>query len=338
MRAVALDYRERRLLLTEIPEPLPPGEGEVLFRVREVGVCGTDRELARFRVGYAPEPGEQLIIGHEALGEVVETGKGVDHLRPGDWVAPMIRRGCSPACRACVRRRPDLCLTGKYRERGIWGLHGYYTEWAVDRAEDLVPISHCLLEVAVLIEPLSAVEKAVITALRMREYDARRALVLGAGPVGMLTALALQLRGLEVVVHSLEPADHPRADLLRKAGIGYVTEPREAAADLVFEATGAPRPEAEGLRWLAPGGIYAIIGVTDVPSRVRFPELILKNQTIFGSVNTHRGAFAQGAEDLARFDRGILQGMIRRYGFGDFEETIGGRPWDVAKVVHVIAE
>ncbi len=99
MRAVTLDYERRRLVEREIPAPAIERDDQVLFRVEEVGVCGTDRELAAFHQGYPP-PGESyLVLGHEARGRVIETGAGITTLRVGDSVVPMIRRGCSPLLR-----------------------------------------------------------------------------------------------------------------------------------------------------------------------------------------------------------------------------------------------
>ena len=137
MRAVGLSYANRRLEFRQVPEPSIVGPTEVLLRVREVGVCGTDRELALFRLGFPPAGEEFLILGHEALAQVVACGSGVRRLRPGDWVVPMVRRPCRPPCPSCARGRRDLCLAPEQRERGIFGLHGYLAEYAVDDEEYL---------------------------------------------------------------------------------------------------------------------------------------------------------------------------------------------------------
>src|SRR5438045_2379139 len=98
MRAVALDFEHRRLLEREVPTPQFAQDDQVLFRVDEVGVCGTDRELASFHLGYPPEGESFLVMGHEACGRVIEVGPAVTSLRPGDCVVPMIRRDCRPPC------------------------------------------------------------------------------------------------------------------------------------------------------------------------------------------------------------------------------------------------
>jgi len=114
MRSVALDYDTRRLVRRQAPEPGAIGPREALFRVHQAGICGTDRDLARFRYGYPPEGESCLILGHEALGQVVESGSEAGGLARGDWVVPMIRRACAPACASCARGRRDLCLTDGY--------------------------------------------------------------------------------------------------------------------------------------------------------------------------------------------------------------------------------
>jgi threonine dehydrogenase-like Zn-dependent dehydrogenase len=196
MRAVALDYAQQKLLVKDVREPERRTRTEVLVRIHEVGVCGTDRELANFRLGFPPAGSDVLVIGHEALGQVVEAGPEVGALRPGDWVTPMIRRACQPPCSSCARGRRDLCFAPVLNERGIFGLNGYFSEYAVDDAVDLVHIPDELVDCAVLMEPLSVVEKAIERALRVHEQGCRTALVLGAGPIGLLAGLLLQLRGL----------------------------------------------------------------------------------------------------------------------------------------------
>ena len=139
MRALILDYERKTVRETERPEPVLQAPDEVVFRVIETGVCGTDRELAAFRFGYGPDGDSFLVPGHEALGEVVKAGPEAP-FKPGDIVAPAVRRACVPPCDSCRAGRRDLCRTGRYTERGIFGAHGYFTELAVDRAEDLVAV------------------------------------------------------------------------------------------------------------------------------------------------------------------------------------------------------
>src|ERR1041384_6433543 len=103
MRAVAVFPSAKRVALIDHPAPPAPRDGEVELRMLDIGVCGTDREIARFEYGTPPAGESYLVIGHESLGEVVRTGAGVDSLHPGDLAVTTVRRPCGlarcPACR-----------------------------------------------------------------------------------------------------------------------------------------------------------------------------------------------------------------------------------------------
>lgn len=338
MRVAGLDYERREVVVRDGPEPRLGGANEVLFRVQESGICGSDRELAAFRHGYPP-PGETfLILGHEALGEVVETGPAVAALGRGDWVVPLVRRPCHPPCASCARGRRDLCLSGRYTETGIFGRHGYLREYATDAETDLVRVPADLAGRAVLIEPLSVVEKAVETALRIHEPGVRIALVLGAGPLGMLAALILNLRGLEASVYSLESPDHPRARLLERAGVRYLSRLDGVRADVVIEATGSPAAAFAGFGALAPLGVYCILGSPNARGDVPFTELMRHNKTVFGSVNAGPEAFVFAVRDLGRLDREVLGGMIQRASLAAVRQTTTAPPPAAVKIVHVVAD
>lgn len=338
MRSAGLDFRTREFALREFPDPAPPAAGEVLIRVQEAGICGTDRELASFRFGFPPEGESFLTLGHEALGQVVETGPGVVDLHAGDWVVPMVRRPCAPRCPSCARGRRDLCVSGAFTEAGIFGRHGYLRDYATDDASDLVRIPGHLASRAVLIEPLSVVEKAVETALRIHEPGARTALVLGAGPIGMLAALLFRLRGLEVSVHSLEPPDHPRVKLLERSGIRYVAALGNMRVDIALEAAGSPAAAFAALGALAPLGVGGILGSPNATGGMPFLDLLRYNQAVFGTVNAGPEAFVRAVEDLAALEADVLDAMIFRVRFEDISSTLAAAPSTAAKTVHVLAE
>lgn len=335
MRAVVVDYESRRLEKRDVREPAITATNQALIQVHQAGVCGTDREIASFRIAFPP-PGESyLTIGHEAVAQVLETGRDVKNVAPGDWVAPIVRRPC-PACSACASGRADLCLSGKYRERGIVAAHGYFTELAVDDSRFLVRIPERILDFAVLLEPLSVVEKAVEAAQHAHSglwaSTPPKALVLGAGTVGILAALVLRERGFNTAVSSLENTGHPRVRLLEHAGIPYESR----TADVVIEATGSPEAAVRGIECLARNGVLVVLGASN--ARVEFPfrDLILANQTVLGSVNAAPHAFERGLEDLERLDPAILKQMIHRVPFDRFKETITGPLTPHPKLVHMI--
>src|SRR5947208_6241875 len=120
--------------------------GGILVRVLEVGVCGTDREIAHGLFGVAPPSGGPLVLGHELLGEIVHGGDGFN---AGDLVTATVRRSCGH-CAACDEDSPDSCLTGDYAERGITRLNGYARELVAEDAAQLIPIPRSLGRLGVL--------------------------------------------------------------------------------------------------------------------------------------------------------------------------------------------
>jgi threonine dehydrogenase-like Zn-dependent dehydrogenase len=233
MRAVAVWPERRKVDVVERDAPALNSTRSVRLRVLDVGVCGTDAEICRFEYGGTPPPGEDyLIAGHEALGQVVEEGPGVSRLRPGDLVVPMVRRPCSlPECPACRAGHPDFCVTGAYTERGIEGANGFLAEEAVEDERYLVPLARELRDVGVLTEPLTVAEKGLRQFLEVRRrlpwleqasddelMADRHALVLGAGPVGILGCMLLRLRGFRATVYSRGRGGDPKAALVESLG------------------------------------------------------------------------------------------------------------------------
>ena len=133
MKAGAVFPGRRTLGVVTLDEPGISSPKQEKIRMLEVGVCGTDREIASFDYGIPPEGSNFLVLGHESLGHVVETGREVSGFRPGDLAVPMVRRPCPhPDCVACRAGRQDFCYTGDFRERGIKQMHGFMTEFVVD--------------------------------------------------------------------------------------------------------------------------------------------------------------------------------------------------------------
>ena len=127
---------------------------------------------------------------------------------PGDLVVSTVRLPCSDAnCAPCRAGHYDFCVTGNYREHGIKDLDGFMTEFVVEDRHNLHPVARELRDVAVLVEPLTIAEKALI---EVREIQRRlpwgggphRAVVLGSGPVGLLGAMVLVNAGFETYVYS----------------------------------------------------------------------------------------------------------------------------------------
>src|SRR5207248_7343756 len=208
-------------------------EGEVLVRTLEVGVCGTDREISEGVFGSAPEGEPLLVLGHEALAVVERDGYGFTR---DQLVTATVRRSCGH-CIACAEDSPDSCLTGDYSERGITRLHGYARELVAEDPEQLVAIPKSLGRLGVLAEPTSICERALRHARAIggrQPWQLERALVIGAGAIGVLSTYLLRLEGVEVWTADL----HPNVELVAASGARYVSTNEVPLAKLRAEVGG----------------------------------------------------------------------------------------------------
>jgi threonine dehydrogenase-like Zn-dependent dehydrogenase len=281
-------------------------EGEVLVRTLEVGVCGTDREISEGLFGIAPEGEPQLVLGHEALAVVERNGYGFTR---GQLVTATVRRSCGH-CIACAEDSPDSCLTGDYSERGITRLHGYARELVAEDPAQLVAIPKALGRLGVLAEPTSICERALRHARTIggrQPWQLERALVIGAGAIGVLMTYLLRLADVEVWTASLEPEN----ELVEQSGARYAsthdTELSELGKfDLVIEAAGNAQLMAQTLGLLRRSGVACLLGIDPRVQTVELdgPELgvdtILENRVLFGSVNARRQDWLAAVADLNR--------------------------------------
>src|SRR5467141_440047 len=180
-------------------EEVPNGRG-VLVKVLRVGVDGTDKEINAAEYGAAPPGFDFLVLGHEGFGQVEAVGANVTEVKPGDYVVATVRRPGSSIYDLIGTN--DMTTDDTYFERGINLRHGYRSEYYVDDAEFIVKIPQGLKEVGVLLEPTTVVEKGIAQAYeiqrRLRVWHPKRAAVMGAGTIGLLAALVLRLKGLQV--------------------------------------------------------------------------------------------------------------------------------------------
>jgi glucose 1-dehydrogenase len=321
MRAVAvIPGKADSLHLREVRRPrvddIPDGRG-ALVKVLRVGVDGTDKEITEALFGTAPDGDDFLVIGHENLGRVVEVGPNVPSwLRPGALVVATVRR---PGHSIYDQIGMQDMTTDEPMERGINRLHGYLAEAYVDDAAFLVPLPDTLEAVGVLLEPLTVAEKGIRQALeiqrRLKVWRPARAAVLGAGTIGLMTALALRLRGLEVAVYSRRPAPYRNSELLEAIGARYVSSAdtslqqlAEAAGpfDIILDASGFSPLAFEAAGILGTNGVLVLASVTGGDRTAELPTdhinqgFVLGNKVMVGTVNAHRDDFVAGVEDLLR--------------------------------------
>jgi D-xylulose reductase len=337
MRALVLE-RQKELSLREIDLPRTLGPGDVRIRIDTVGVCGSDvHYYTHGRIGpfVVKEP---MVLGHEAAGTVTEVGPGVTSLKVGD--------------RVCMEPGiPDL--TSKASKLGLYNVDPSVVFWATP------PVHGCLTPEVVhpagftfkLPDNVSFAEGAMVepfavglqAAVKARIQPGDFAVVIGAGPIGIMAALAALAGGCSrVLISDLLPEKLAIAE--RYPGITGVNirETRLAdavaaatdgwGADVVFEASGSPRAYPGIFDVVRPGGCLVVIGMPVEPVAVDLVAAAAKEvriETVFRYANVYDRAIAMIASGKVDLKPLVTQ----TYGFEDsiaaFERAAEGRPADV---------
>ena len=355
MRAVAVTPKKPgSARQVELPRPTA-SRGMALMRVLEVGIDGTDTEINEGLYGDAPPGSDFLVIGHEALSVVEAVGEGVSGFVPGDLVVSTVRR--PDECPNCRAGESDMCLFGKYTERGIKGAHGYMGQYYSETPAFMVKIPPALRPFAVLLEPLSIVEKATFQAWKIQErmlWRPKRAVVLGAGSIGILGTILLRLRGLEVHVYAKQPAEGVQSRILRDLGATYESVDDHPVTgigdelgqvDFILEATGNSSVAFEAMAQVGTNGVLCLTGVSagnrsiEIPADVINLQMVLGNKGAFGSVNANRRYFEMGVEHFQQAEQrwpGIFERLLtRRVPFDDFTSALDRRPDDIKTLLTI---
>jgi L-iditol 2-dehydrogenase len=280
--------------LVEIARPAPD-RGEVLVKIKAALTCGTD--LKAFKRGHPviPMPG---VFGHEFSGVVAETGKGVKKFREGDEIMSVHSAPCLE-CRYCRKNLFNLCEQIMYTK-----ILGAFAEYIllpphIVRQNAFLKPKNLSFEEAAFIEPLSCVAHSM-ESLNIRKDE--RALVIGAGPIGLLHLLLLKSKGALVTVmdkhqEKLRTAKKLGADVVlisnppsppfEKGGHGRISQTNKSedfiGFDYVFECTGIPEVWEASVDYLRRGGTVVLFGgcksgtrVTYDAGRIHYDEITLK--------------------------------------------------------------
>ncbi|WP_413759852.1 zinc-dependent alcohol dehydrogenase family protein [Streptomyces sp. MMBL 11-3] len=271
----------------DVPDPAPQDAGDVIVRVDAVTICGTDLYILK---GDVPEVRPGTVLGHEAVGEIVEAGPDVRTVRPGDRVLV----SCITACGRC-----RFCREGSYGQCRADG--GWVLGHLIDGTQaEYVRVPHADLSVhplpgtvgnrdAVLLADIfpTAYEVGVLNG-RVRPGDT--VAVVGAGPVGLAAIATARLLSPDRVI-AVDPAP-ARLDAAKNFGADAVAGADEGpeqlvadlteglGADVVIEAVGVPEAFEMCTRMVRPGGHVANVGVHGTPATLHLERLWARNVTI----------------------------------------------------------
>ncbi len=281
-----------RVILEDVPVP-EISDGEVLFRVRACGICGTD--IKKIQHSFVPAP---QIFGHEVAGTVVRVGRGVEQFKPGDRVVSFHHIPCG-SCFYCDRKLFSQCpaykkvgLTAGFDANG-GGFADYVRTmpWIVERGMIALP-PDVSFEEATFVEPVNTCLKAVRKA---RVASGETVLVIGQGPVGLLLMLLARRAGAEVITS--DPMPGRRAASVR-FGAAAALDPvagnlseeirnrtHGRGADAVLLAVPNPLLVGEALALARPGGRVLLFAQNDPVTRIEFPAAAVgvEEKEILGS-------------------------------------------------------
>jgi threonine dehydrogenase-like Zn-dependent dehydrogenase len=297
VRAIAI-AEDRSLEPTELPEkPLEAKEARVT--VAFCGICGSDLHM---RPSPALRPG--TVLGHEFSGTISELGPDVQGFSVGDRVAVYPFASCEQ-CPNCLRGDLHVCQQAATSGLGLGANPGAYAESVVVRDSMLVPIPDDLsLEDGALVEPLAV----ALHGINVGEANpGDRCVVIGAGPIGVMTAFALRARSIEEVL-IVERNEH-RQERMRSLGfdaIGLNDVHNKVIVSLggdlpdrVFECAGNPAAPQLAIELVRSRGVIVLLGVLEEPVEISQLVLLIKEAQIRASFAYRRAEFEEAVALLA---------------------------------------
>ncbi|MCL2831694.1 MAG: NAD(P)-dependent alcohol dehydrogenase [Treponema sp.] len=344
MMKVALMTGIGRMEFTERPVPQPKPD-EVLVRLEYVGVCGSDLHyFENGRIGdFIVKP--PFVLGHEAAGEVVETGSGVTHLKKGDKVALEPGKTCGH-CEFCRTGRYNLCPDVVFFATPP--VDGVFQEYVAHEAALCfkLPQKMSAMEGA-LIEPLAVGFHAAITG---GAKFGQTALVTGSGCIGLVSMMALKALGLsrvyisDVVDKRLEKAKSLGADGIINSTQKNVTETvrcfeNSDGLDLVIDTSGSEAAVKEGIGALKKGGTLVFVGYSKTGMMNLPIGAALDKELTFKTIFRYRHIYPLAIDAVNRGLVNISDIVTNVYEFKDiqkaFDESINNKAEIVKSVIRI---
>ncbi len=306
-----------------VPERRP---GEVLLRIRRVGVCGTDYHIFQGNQPYLAYP---RVMGHELAG-TIEAVDADSPLSLGQTATVLPYLSCG-TCVACRRGKTNCCV-----RINVLGVHidGGMAEYVAVPESAVIPVEGLSLDHAAMVEFLA------IGAHAVRRADTRtgdRVLVVGAGPIGVAVALFAQIEGAQVTI--VDRSEGRLAAARERAGLagavladdgldGRLAEATDGEFfDTVFDATGNPAAMEAGFAYVAHGGKYVLVSIVSADIRFSDPEFHKREMTLVGSRNAL-------AEDFEHVAASMRAGKVPLAKLVTHRTTLADTPRDLARWAH----
>jgi propanol-preferring alcohol dehydrogenase len=280
MQAMVLESSKTMLREMRLPQPVA-GPGQILIHVSVCGVCRTDLQVMD---GELPNPKLPLILGHEIIGRVVETGPGAERFKIGTRVGiPWLGWTCGK-CRYCLSGRENLCELAKFTG---YTLDGGYAEYMVADERFCFPIPDAYSDTHAA--PLLCAGLIGYRSL-LKAGDAQRLGIYGFGAAAHIICQIARQQGRKIFAFT-RPGDNAAQQFALSlgavwAGDSTVRPPEQLDAAIIFASNGELVPLA--LKAVAPGGIVVCGGIhmSDIPS---FPyEILWQERTVFSVANLTR--------------------------------------------------
>jgi threonine dehydrogenase-like Zn-dependent dehydrogenase len=217
-----------KIALKKVPVPKIKSDQDVKLRIEAASICGTDCQILKVPPGHPATPG--AILGHEYVGQVVETGRGVKHLKPGDRVVvdPNLTCGLCPYCRIGL---PNMCEN--MTTLGIY-IDGGFAEYNVAPAKALHKIPADMpTDLAIFAEPFSCV---VNGAKKLALQAGESVVILGAGPIGLYFTALMKMSGAGKII--VAEVNRKRAKMALKMGADMIVNSELSLSEVVRGETG----------------------------------------------------------------------------------------------------
>ncbi|MGC8662825.1 MAG: glucose 1-dehydrogenase [Thermoplasmata archaeon] len=297
-------------------------ENKIKIKTLYNGICGTDREIVNNKLPFTrPEKGEELILGHEALGVIEEVPEN-SNFKVGDVVAPMVRRPGN--CLLCKIGRQDYCTDGNFVEAGIRGRDGFMREYFYEDEEFLISVDKEIGEIGALVEPTKNVMKMVEVFNHLKgrtiwdcadsTLNCKGAWVFGTGSEGVLSSLVFKSIGFEVTIVNRHPLPENIMEIIKKNGIKFFDSStnmwnegiRENPMDLAIDAAGSADVFIQAIENINYNGIIIMFGTAGtgkIDNGTFITKIVDKNLTIAGVEDGSKNHYIQAAKFLSEYGR-----------------------------------